>query len=94
MARALYAPTKARTDKARAELKAMGIRANVRRFNHCIRVVLPDFGATPEVADVLRDFMVSAGYTFAGGSSPTLPTWRTCWTHYQGRAQFFLYDIR
>lgn len=92
--RRLHAPDTAKAAKVRADLKALGLTAYVRRCTHAIRVILPDFGSKPEVADALRDYMVLEGLTFAGGSCPTRPDWRTCWSHFDGRAQFFLYDIR
>jgi len=90
---ALYSPSAAKVAKIRSDLAARGIKAHVRRYAHSVRIVLPSFGEQPEVADHLRDYMVETGFCFAGGRSATSADWRHCWTHYAGRAQFFLYDI-
>lgn len=94
MTRHVYSPTKFTVAKVRADLKALGIKANVRRCTHSIRVVLPNYGDNPSVADDMRDYMVEANFSFADGTSATRADWRHGWSHFEGRAQFFLYDIR
>jgi hypothetical protein len=89
----IHAPTKDRAVAIRADLKALGVRANVRFFRFSFRIVLPVH--TAEAAAAVRDYLVEQGLGLAGGHSATDPVaYRNAWSLYDGRGQLFAYDVR
>lgn len=90
---AMFKPTKNRAATIRADLKARGVKANVRFFNWSFRIVLP--ACTDDAIAAVRDYMVEADLRLAGGTHATNPdAYRRAWSCHAGRGQIFAYDIR
>ena len=90
----LVKPTVNKAAVIRAELKAAGIKANVRYFNWSYRIVLPVW--TQQASDALRDFAVLNNLRLAGfATSPTdRAAYERAWSKHDGRGQIFFYDVR
>lgn len=84
-------------DKAaviRADLKARGIKANVRYFNSSYRIVLPV--ASVEARAALRDYLVEHDLSLSGSyqSATDRAAYDRAWSMYEGRGQIFVCDAR
>jgi len=57
-------PTKSGAEMIRSNLKARGVKANVRYFNDTYRIVLPKW--SDDAKAEVRDYLVAGGFILAG----------------------------
>lgn len=85
--------TKDQVAMIRADIKALGIKANVKLCNWSIRIVLPRF--TPEDKEKLRQYLISTGNgNSISGDIKNDFDWDITWSLYNGRGQIFIYNMK
>jgi hypothetical protein len=84
-------PNKAGAEAIRGDLKALGIKANVRFFSETYRIVLPAIDDTAKAG--LRDYLVEKGFILAGSfvAATDRAAYDRAWATHDGRGQIFVY---
>lgn len=89
----IHRPSKIGAAQIRADLKARGVKANVRFFNWSYRIVLPV--CTEDAMDKLRDYLVEADLRNVSGEAYADPgVWSRGLDRYDGRGQLFAYNAK
>lgn len=89
----IHRPSKSGAAVVRADLKARGVKANVRFFNWSYRIVLPV--ASDDALAKLRDYLVEIDFRNVCGEQFTDPAvWSRVVDRYDGRGQMFVYNMK